>query len=412
MSEYQKAKIFQLELTTDTGVFNVPTLDLLNLYIIEDIYSFSLTGRIKFIDAGGLSEFGPFTGGEFFTITWGFPDGAKKTLKLYIYKINNITQTSGHFKLGAVVIDLFLVDEYFKLLNAKYHSYTYNEMKISDTIKTMCKEYCGISSWDRFEDCKEKLKFYYTGMKTPAENFKWLMKRSSGVVSKTPGYLLFNTTNNKWNFCTLEYLLSQSTHRMCEPPGDGYLYSFDTKNLFYINKIIEHTHKQPDKTSLKKLMKGRKLGFDQERKKFLDQKFSYDNALSKFTILGKKSLFQSSLKSDGEEFILEDEFKEEILDNMWYDNWIKQYCLQQTFSFIVNGHIAREPGNVIEVEWPSSSEDEQFNKQFIGKYLIKSITHQFGNSNDQFYVQKLVCIKNGYQDSDSSALVSAQKKHL
>jgi hypothetical protein len=97
---------------------------------------------------------------------------------------------------------------------------------------------------------------------------------------------------------------------------------------------------------------------------------------------------------------------------MWYDNWIKQYCLQQTFSFLVVGHIDREPGTQIEVEWPSSSKDEKFNKQFIGRYLIKSITHQFGNNNDQFYIQKLVCIKNGYQDSDSIDLISAKKINL
>jgi hypothetical protein len=51
-----------------------------------------------------------------------------------------------------------------------------------------------------------------------------------------------------------------------------------------------------DQQSLKHLIGGHHLGYDSLRKKILNQEFTYEKALAKFTILGKTSLFQSDMK--------------------------------------------------------------------------------------------------------------------
>jgi hypothetical protein len=417
MSKAEQTQDFLgITLTTDTGTYPIYHKDLLKLYFIEDIYSFSITGRLQLVDSGGLLEFGPFTGNEYFTITWGIEGETQKEIELYIYKVNYIEKSQGHFGTGGSLIDLFLTDKYFKLLNFKPHSYTFNNKKISNIIKEIGSLYLGIEEFGIYEQSKEKLPYYYTGMKTPGENIKWLLSRGSGLVSKTPGYLFYNTTQEKksWNLCTLEYLLGSDTAKMCDPKGFEHIYLFESLNEHFINKILEYSSTKPDQTSLKKLMGGRKLGFNTDKKLFLDKKFSFEDALKKFTILGKKTLFQKSLKLEETEYIsdVEGEFDEDILENLWYDNWIKQYCLQQTFSFIVKGHVERDIGTQIEVEWPSSDHRESINKQMMGRFLIKSITHQFSSNTSQFYLQKLVCIKNGYQDCDSNELIPSIKKNL
>jgi hypothetical protein len=46
----------------------------------------------------------------------------------------------------------------------------------------------------------------------------------------------------------------------------------------------------------------------------------------------------------------------------------------------------------------------------MGRYLIKSITHQFSGQTMPQYIQKMVLIKNGYWDSDSMLTPASKPK--
>jgi len=64
------------------------------------------------------------------------------------------------------------------------------------------------------------------------------------------------------------------------------------------------------------------------------------------------------------------------------------------------------------VEWPSGDEEEHYNKHLHGLYLIKSITHVFNGHKKPAYQQKMVCIKNGYGNSNVADLVKSTKFRL
>jgi hypothetical protein len=66
---------------------------------------------------------------------------------------------------------------------------------------------------------------------------------------------------------------------------------------------------------------------------------------------------------------------------------------------------------MIEIFWPSADIDDHYNKHMHGKYLIKSITHVFSGYKTPAYQQKLICIKNGYGESDVEELIKADKRN-
>jgi hypothetical protein len=74
----------------------------------------------------------------------------------------------------------------------------------------------------------------------------------------------------------------------------------------------------------------------------------------------------------------------------------------------VAGNEKRHAGGMIKIQWPSKDPvREIINKEMDGKYLIKSVTHYFAKGYQPLYSQKLVCIKNGYSDSDNTDLIKA-----
>jgi hypothetical protein len=79
----------------------------------------------------------------------------------------------------------------------------------------------------------------------------------------------------------------------------------------------------------------------------------------------------------------------------------------------VRGHEERYCAAMIEIQWPSAeSVNNKFNKQLSGMYLIKSITHYFNGHNKPAYIQKMVLIKNGYEDCDLQTLVKSTKNNI
>jgi len=67
---------------------------------------------------------------------------------------------------------------------------------------------------------------------------------------------------------------------------------------------------------------------------------------------------------------------------------------------MIEGHVDRYCGGVIQVVWPSASDDNVYDKNMDGIFLVKSITHYFSPRQKPVYTQRMILIKNGYNESD------------
>ncbi len=399
------------------------------LYIVEDLYSFCLTGKISFYDRIGISEFGPLNGSERLRIRFGNDggDGNYKTIIMNIQKVEKITRAKESRPASDDLIDLILVDEYYQRWHSTFWSKSWVNTRISDIIRDISKNHLGIENFITFENTNEKIEYFDSHMRSPAECINWLMNRASGSLSKQSGYLLYNGNNSEsdsfgYSFVTLERLLQNT--RWMKPYDDNgrAAYVFESNNPNYINKIISHKILNVDFTAIKSLSGGTLLGWDIKRKKLIRRDYTYQDAVGRYTILGKKTLFPIETVIEKNTDTIDGYSNEKILDNIWYGNWIKEYSNQQQIHLTVNGNTQRKVGGMIRVIWPSHDDGvssdsasytkESFNKQLDGRFLIKSITHYFDKRLSYGWQQKLVCIKNGYTNSPNPNLIPAKKVNL
>lgn len=398
------------------------------LYLIEDLYSFCMTGKIQFYDRIGISEFGPLNGSEKLAITFGNDNGEGdyKKIVMNILKIEKIERAKGSRPSKDSLVELVLVDEYYQKWHSHFWSKSWVNANIGDIIKDIAKNHLGIEDFVQFERPRETIEYFDTHNRTPAECISWLMNRASGSQTKQPGYLLYNGNNNEtdrfgYSFVTLEKLLSNKKWMPPYDINDVATYVFESDNPNYVNKIENHKIVNVDLNALKSLSGGTVLGYDIRRKKLIKQVYTYQDAVDRFTILGRKTLFPVELNITHPMIRVDGYSNEDILDNLWFGNWIREYTNQQQVHLTVNGHTKRKVGGLIRVIWPShddqadgvkSYEREAFNRQWDGKYIIKSITHYFQRNSTYGWQQKLVCVKNGYTDSFNPSLVNATKKNV
>ena len=410
-------QVFSVEILMDSGNKHIITATAVEyFYIVEDIFSFSITGKLVFWDRIGLMERGPINGNEIIRITFGNTNGSGdyREIDMKIHKINKIEPESTARMTENLKLELLLVDTNFQKLHSSGWSKAWSDTKISSIIKDIGETYLDIDTFPEFEDSQEKIEHFDTHLRTPAESISWLMNRASGSVSSESGYLFYrynNSETKKFDYAliTLEQLLSRQGF-MNFIAGKENVYGFEQQNPYYINKIQDYKILHVDLSALKSLSGGTLLGYDIKRKKFLKQEYDYKSAIKKFTILGKKTLFPENILVDNPIKRIESYGDEEMLDNLWYGNWIKEYCLQQLVEITVQGHERRHVGGLIRILWPSQDEEKEIqNRQMDGKYLVKSITHYFGNNVIGGYKQKMVCIKNGYGESPNKKLVKAKK---
>jgi len=399
---------FNVSLMLDGEEIGILTQEIGMLYFIEDIFSYSITGKLTFNDRQGILEFGPLTGHEKIVIIYGIDQIF--TLEFNIYKINRIIPTWSEAHGKDNFIEILFVDDWFYNLIGKQYSISWFEEMGSDIVKHISEHMIQQTEFDKWEDTNEEFEYFYLPYWTPKQGIDWIIKRCSGVESGKSGYLFYNSIVEgeiKANFITLEKLLSE--------PGlfstaDNPLYYFTTDYGFDWNRILSYNLSGIDNLSRFKLKGGHRKGYDSHQKKFIDVDFNYSDSIGEYTLLGKKSLFEDISEPDTQH-ILSGEVLEEAIENIYYDDWIKRYCMQQVLSIIVQGHQERLIGSLIDVEWPSMHKDEMYNKNFGGKYLVKSITHQFG-SGSPWYQQKMVLIKNAYEDSDNTKLLKSVNMNL
>jgi hypothetical protein len=438
----QQRQVLGVKMYTENGDYIIGNDAIDTLYFIEDIYNTSVVGLIKFLDTTGMLEFGPILGNERFEIKFGNTDNDDnyKVINLYGYKIKSIvpttntpTSSSGNF-IEMVLVDATFpqfhnrqwskawTDEYIHtIVEDIVNSHVDKEVVLFQDYKKKQSKYDTVDTsksvqFKTIENTTEKLEQFDTHLKTPAEGIQWLIERCSSAQHGQAGHLLyqFNDPDSegfKFNFVSLESLLRQT--KLMEPEGDRFLYVFADRNENYVNTIQDHKVSQVDYGTLRTLAGATYRGYDIRRKKLLRRDFTYQDAVDRFTILGKKTLFPDGITPDHHMTKVESFSDESMIDNLWYSRWIKQYCLQQTVSITVGGNEKRHAGGMIKIEWGSTDRVKGIiNKEMDGKYLVKSVTHYFNKAVQPFYSQKLVCIKNGYKDSDSESLTKSVNRNI
>ena len=402
----------------DLGIsFNLAStqikLDLRNLlefYFIEDIFSFLISGKIRFIDRQGILESGPFTGTETMDVIYGAENQMAMRVQFYkmdIYPLPAPAQDEKMF-----VIDLVFIDSAFSNLLQKQFSKSWKDVKYSEVVKDICKHMVGITKFNKFEDTKEKCDGeenppYIMNYVTPAMVISDISSRCKNT-NDNYGFLFFQNTDG-YNFITLESLLSKGEEGEGGNTNNNYVLR-TTKGYFDSTNILGWKINGIDMSMMKLLRGGVRTGFDPKKKERLNEKSTYKKGTEKITVLGGKTLYPD-VSDEDMNISPAGDINKEIIKNRYFNEFMKNYNMQQIAEIIVQGHENRTCGELIDIQWPSYSKDEVYNKGYSGNFLIKSITHYFCLSTMPVYRQKMICIKNGYHELQDSNLLSASKQN-
>ena len=391
----------------------IPSQYIQECYFVEDIFNSCITGKIIFTDTMGLLENGPLTGDEQIGLTYGIDEDREVTF--YIWQIKKIVQTSTTGPTDEVVLEITFVDESYYAMHARAISYSFPaETKYTKAAEHLYKKMVGFKSVDlNIEACtnfhSDPIALPYW---TPAECLRFLLRRAKSAKTSSSGYLNYNNTENgfKANVRTLNWLFSVDNKVDAVP----YIFESTDSDVKDNNKIWEWWGQGVDKTTMKPARGGRWRAVNTATKTLIEIPYTYDSGVKSTNTVGTKSLLPDV--SDNNSYQrLTGEQTEDDLKMVLYDEWAKSYNTQMMFNFVLPGSEKRYAGQQIEVKWPSITRNETggtpiFHKQFNGKFLIKSITHTFGQGKANInYMQRLVVLKNGYQASESENLINIPK---
>ena len=386
---------------------SIDNSDIMDCYFIEDIYSMINLGKLTLFDRYGIKEYGPLTGDERIIISYG-ADGLV-TKQFAMYRIPSIESVTEFQQTNKSVISIYFSDEYFtNLLMKKFSKSWGKETKASDIVKDLIGNMLQlqVDSQEIYVEpshTKFKSEFCMPNWNV-ADTIRWISNRITGTKGKY-GYLFYASSDKYLSYVTLDGLLKSSTK-------DPQIYKFSTTDIDYENKVLGWEVMGVDQIGIKELGGGQVLGFNSSTKSFLgltkDEDFKYTDAIKKITSLGGSSLFDGrSINNDFTKFnyacSLSGESDPEIIQNIYYNNFIRRYSLQNMVKIQVIGSDKRYAGMKIDVFWPSQDAKEVYNSMDSGMYLIKSITHQFSPMKTPLYTQVLVLIKNAYYESKTGS---------
>lgn len=411
----EESQIFSVEIIFNSGdAISIGTDKIKECYFIEDIFSFCKHGYLSFYDDFGIMEFGPITGNEKIKISYGYDQVKEYTF--YITKFPVIEQiTEGSEQESKRLLEFHFIDYLYFSLGFKEYSYAWKNTKNSDIVKDICKKFLNITEFNNWEDSTlietEIIDTFYIPYWNIRKTLKWLLKRSSNE-NEIPGYLFYtNTTNKQYNFITLDTLLSNN-RLMTTTEIDNGTYFFNSEYENDLNRILNWEQNSIDTINFPILSGNKIKGYNFENKHFISKNKLYADNIKNYTLLGKYSLFPD-ISNNNPKVMLTGIESEKRLNNVFQDEWIKRYNNQNVLAIYVKGHENRHADGMININWPSSDNEKEFyNKNSSGKYLIKSITHYFNPGTNPIFVQKMLCIKNGYYDSDDYNLVRATRKNI
>jgi hypothetical protein len=188
----------------------------------EDIYSFTTSGHITILDAGGLMEFLKLTGNEFLEIdfgkTKGGPNRTKKTFR--VYKIGDrIPQGNQNSELYT----LYFCSEELLLSEQNKVSKSYKGKHIDDIIKDILSNYLKVSSKkiDTIEQTFGTYDFIVPRLK-PLEAISWLSTYARPYKPAEGADMLFFETKFGFNFRSLQSMFEDPVYTT---------YKYQAKNL-------------------------------------------------------------------------------------------------------------------------------------------------------------------------------------
>jgi len=382
--------------------------DIIELNIVEDIFSWCMCGSIIFYDKMGFTELLEITGKDPIIVMWE-EEGIKREKIFLIYNYDKIIEEISIDSSVTKVMWYFIEPVYMSLTNRKYSKAWNKNISNSTIIKDISKNYLNIdtNNFKKFEEVVEYTDNFYIPYWTPAESLRWIMHRSSGSESLLPGYLFYSNTLGN-NFVTLETLV-RNTDRERDLFGKKIRYIFSGAGEDY-NKILSWYVDPPDMISFKYLSGSIKHGYISNGKYLLSNRYTYDDAINKYSLLGKTSLFPD-ISEPSTNVTLEAETDEKIIDNLFYDEFIRRYSKQFAVGLVVKGHTRRYAGMIIDVLWKSADAKRKTHKMYEGLYLVRSITHQFtsGLNVTPPYRQLMICVKTGYNTIEDTMLKRTKK---
>jgi hypothetical protein len=395
------------------SAIKIDNKDIMECYFIEDIYSMCTLGKITLMDKYGIKEYGPLTGDESIVIGYGNTSLIERVFK--IYRIPKIEGVVDFKRTSDSVISIYFVDSYFNNLTMKKFSKGWDKnIKGSEIVSDIIKNMLQITDMSQvnIETSADVFKDpFYIPQWNAAETIRWLSNRLTGTTGKY-GYLFYSSSDKFVNYVTLDGLLKSAK-------VDPDTYVFDSTDMEYENKIKSWQTSGVDFVAVKELGGGQLLGFDSSKKEFLgikeDNEFIYSNVIRKLaaggSFLGNSSLFDNGIDNNSKDFnysyILEGESDIETLSNIFYNNFIRRYSLQNMVKVLVEGHDKRYAGMKIEVMWPTNNTKEIYNSMDSGQYLVKSVTNHFMPLKNPMYTQTLMLIKNAYNNNKYGNTVAA-----
>ncbi len=393
--------------------------DIHELYFIEDMYNFCITGKLVFDDMYNLMDHGPFTGMEQIIVHWG----RESRIAFEIYKVANVQQTSATQPVAENRITLYLVDLTFSYWTQRKFNRSWgneeNPMWTGTIMSDILRMYINNPDHGFYEspDPDSKMHFIIPYW-TPLQAVKYLNKRIIGSETGKPGYLLFNSIIDKSvrvNWCTLEKLLKQRDYEKLE-------YTFERNRTLkddihdMRNVILDWNIQGIDKFAFKKLSGSTLMGYDFLNKKLITQEEKYADVFKNITVLGRKGLHKD-FSDEKVWYNITGESCEKTMSNMFYTDFINSYPNQLVLYAVVEGtqDPERYVGMHINVNWPGriDSETRQLSDLFKGRWMIKGITHMFvNNSKDYIYRQKLSLIKLGYSNIPHKGILNASSTNI
>jgi hypothetical protein len=395
------------------NVYLLDSAHIRECYFIEDIFTHCIVGRLTFTDVKGLFEHGPLTGNELLSIVYGTEE--TREIVFDIWKIENIIQASPNNPTDEALIEVVFVDTSYYNMFVTKHSFSF----AAETLYTTITDYVlkNMVGWEsnliNTEPCSnfstDPIAFPWW---TASEIIRFTLKRAKSSVTTKSGYLHYNNTEDGWktNTRTLDYLFSDQN----KIDSNTYIFENANENPHGQNKIFEWWLEGINKNAMDQTRGGVWKGFDTTQRKFLNTEYTYADGVVNTTSVGTKSLY-SDISDLNSYHKLTGERTQDDLDMVAYDSWVKQYDSQMQLNIISPGSEKRYAGLQIEIEWPSTQRHEfankgvQFQKQMKGKYLIKQIVHNFTGSttgSNINYMQRMKLLKNAYQESDASTLLS------
>lgn len=414
-SDYQQTgkvelsnQIFTVMIIGEERPITLDNSDIMELYFVEDIFKFCMVGKLVFNDRYNFLEYGPFTGNERLSIIYSKDTNDVRTVGFDIWKVGKISQAGpGIQETNENLITIYFIDPFFSGFTLRKYSRSWSDKKYSEIMKDILNNMVFMNEITINAEESSNSTDFVMPYWFPQTAMRFLLRRAKGSRSGTGGYVCFNNTNNTFtnNLVTLNYLLEDVDRTI-----DTTNYVIHDRVVSGKNKILEWWISGIDKSAVPKIRGGTWRGNDSLKKELIEKQYLYQDGVSQTIMLGRKTLYNNISDIQSSNITLSDSSIED-LGIIAYNDWCKRYNLQMLVNIIVEGNEKRFAGKQIELEWKSST-FEQYNDLLKGKYLIKSVTHDFSPGYTIPYRQRLVLIKNAYHDSKSKVLVNSSNTNI